>query len=143
KTVDMAGLPSLASRISAPAAVMAASSHMYVADTVEQALAVRGQLAPGQLIVSLDGACVGPAMLCTPTGDNADRGVLERERSIKALAAECDTASEQLDALGAELSTLETQRQSIHDETRALEEALATARRQLSRMQAELQGEQS
>src|SRR5699024_3870537 len=77
----LAGLPILASRIRAPAAIMAAAGNIFVADDVDAALAARGQLAPEQRIVSLDGACVGPAMLRTPAGDDNSRGVLERERS--------------------------------------------------------------
>src|SRR5699024_4682420 len=71
----LVGLPCLASRISAPPAIMAAAGRVFVADDVEAALAARTELAPGQTIVSLNGACVGPAMLRTPAHEAGGRGV--------------------------------------------------------------------
>src|SRR5699024_458628 len=136
----LVGLPCLASRISAPPAIMAAAGRVFVADDVEAALAARTELAPGQTIVSLNGACVGPAMLRTPAHEAGGRGVLEREQAIKALTADSETTATRLEADGQELAAVEEHRQAEHEQCQTLEKSLDTARRQLAHEGAEHQG---
>src|SRR5699024_6505262 len=134
------GLPCLARRISAPPAIMAAATRVFVADDAEAALAARTELAPGQTIVSLDGACVGPAMLRTPAHEAGGRGVLEREQTIKALTADSEATATRLEAGGQELAAVEEHRQAEHEQCQTLEKSLDTARRQLAHEGAEHQG---
>lgn len=142
QTPTPADLPSLASRITAPTAVMAAARRIFVADDIATALAARGQLVATQTIITLDGACVGPAMLRTPAAAASEHGVLKREQNIKTLAAECGAAEQQMHAFEQALTRLEQQRTTLRDESRTLDEALTTARRELAQKQAEHQGEQ-
>src|SRR5699024_12286964 len=59
-TDDLAGLPCLASRIKAPAAIMAAAANCFVADDIATALATRPRPSARQVISRQDGACSGP-----------------------------------------------------------------------------------
>lgn len=142
KTPTLSRLPCLASRITAPAAVMAAASRVFVADSVDSALAVRHQLAPEQIIVSLDGACVGRAKLRTPASGAGTQGVLEREKNIKSLTAESRKTAAQFQAFGDEQAELEQRRQALREQHQAQQQHLATAHRDLAHKRAEYQGSQ-
>lgn len=139
----LAGLPSLASRIRAPAAVLTAARRVFVAEDIATALATRSQLRVDQRIVSLDGACVGPQLVRTPATDEAGRGVLQRQHNIKQLDAECEANAARLDELSAQRAAVDEQRQAAAASRRELEETLATARRELARRQAQQHGLQT
>src|SRR5699024_3083301 len=139
-TDDLAGLPCLASRIKAPAAIMAVAANFFVADDIATALATRPRLSAGQLIISQDGACIGPGTLRTPAGTAATQGVLERERRIHTLTAESETAATRLQALQVESDKLEQQHSDAQAEHKTLQQGLAAMQQQLARQQAEQHG---
>ena len=119
-----AGAVALIDKVSAPEPLRALLSGCYGADSLEQALAWRGMLAPGESLLSRDGSWCGPHWLRVAIGDS-QVGPLRR-RSELAQAQERRAGAE------AELRELQGQRQRqrerLSGERDAHQAALATAR---------------
>ncbi|MFA5493451.1 MAG: chromosome segregation protein SMC [Porticoccaceae bacterium] len=93
---------------------------IHVADSLDQALALRPQLAAGMSVVTADGVWIGPNWVQVARGKNAAAGVLKRKQELAELALQL----EELEALGdnlsvrqtvqeAELSSLERRRETL------------------------------
>lgn len=105
-------------------------------DSLEQALAQRAGLAPGESLVSRDGYWVGRQFLRVSRGDDAQGGVLARGQELERLLAqqaeqqaELDQLEERLQALGERQREQEAQREQLRrrhqDESRQLGETKA------------------
>ncbi len=136
-----AGLVSLAEGIEGPAALRAAAAQVFVAADLAQALAVREQLEPHQLLVTPDGCRVGPASLTTPAPESAERGVFEREQRIAALNDEVRDLEQRLAASDTALTQRREQLETRRTEASALDERIGQAQRTLETQRAELEGQ--
>jgi chromosome segregation protein len=105
-------------------------------DSLEQALAQRAGLAPGESLVSRDGYWVGRQFLRVSRGDDAQGGVLARGQELERLLAQqaeqqaqLDQLEERLQALGERQREQEAQREQLRrrhqDESRQLGETKA------------------
>lgn len=61
---------------------------IYVADTLESALALKSQLTPGESVITIDGIWVGPNWLRRLEEDDAQAGVLKRKQEIEILQSQ-------------------------------------------------------
>ncbi|MHB8534808.1 MAG: chromosome segregation protein SMC [Sulfuricaulis sp.] len=118
---------------------------VYVADTLEQALAERGGLGARESFVTRDGAWVGRNWLSLGHEKGARAGWLLREREIETLQSGLSGYQEKLSTLQAQLAEIDTQLQNLEDErddlTRDLNEKnreRAGLREQLGHRQAQL-----
>ncbi|MDC6726453.1 hypothetical protein, partial [Leclercia adecarboxylata] len=81
-------------------------------DSLEQALAQRGQLGTGESLISRDGYWVGRHFLRVRRASEAESGVLARGQEIVNLIAEREEREATLESLETQLQTLRaTQRQ--------------------------------
>lgn len=139
--VAPAGLETLLSGLEGPAALRAAAAHVFVADTLDAALAARDALVPHQLIVTRDGCRIGPASLITPAGEAAEQGVFEREQRIAALQEDIDRLGGEVEAGERALGDQRQQLDSLRQRQTALDESIAGEQRALETARAELEGQ--
>ncbi|MFL6652903.1 MAG: chromosome segregation protein SMC, partial [Sulfurifustaceae bacterium] len=79
------------------------------AATLDEALDGRGALAPGESIVTPDGAWVGRNWLSLEYAAGNERGWLAREREIETLTRECAARREEIERAAADLAALEAE----------------------------------
>ncbi len=103
---------------------------IHAAETPEDALALRPQLAPGESVITRDGLWLGPHWVRVRGDRSENTGVLQRQQELERMDAE-------LEELYKRLETLE-ERQTRHGESLA---ELEEQRKQLSRELAEQQRE--
>ncbi len=111
---------------------------VYVADTLDQALASRGELAVRESIVTRDGTWVGRNWLSLGNEKGARAGWLLREREIEALQSEFAELQTKLGNLQAELAELDTQLQNLEDERENLSRDLNENNRERARLREQL-----
>ena len=87
----------LARRVQAPWSLHAVLSGIFTAENLEDAIAGRSQLSPGESIVTRDGIWLGDGWLRLNRGGEATSGVLAREHEIRQLADEIQLLSETVD----------------------------------------------
>ncbi len=133
----------LASVVRGPAGLIGILDGIYLADDLAQALARRGELGAGESLITPEGVLVGNGWLAAARGNEAERGVLAREREIRTLSEreqELVPRIEELERLLAEA------RERLRQAERAREEAQArqdTGARALADIKALLSGKQA
>jgi chromosome segregation protein len=116
---------------------------VYVADSLEQALAMRHALAARESIITRDGAWVGRNWLSLGQEQGARAGWLLREQEIETLQAELAGMQERLGGLQAEIEAAETQLQDLEDEREALRRDLNENNRDRARLREQLGHQQA
>ena len=104
---------------------------VYVADDLNAALALRGQLDAYESVVTRDGIWLGPDWLKVAKEEDQEAGVLERRRELDQLEGEIDT-------LQATVDDLKEQLESTREQIGELEEEREDVQRQASRINREL-----
>ncbi|WP_062816461.1 chromosome segregation protein SMC [Alcanivorax sp. NBRC 102024] len=104
---------------------------VYVADDLNAALALRGQLDAYESVVTRDGIWLGPDWLKVAKEEDQEAGVLERRRELDQLEGEIDT-------LQATVDDLKEQLESTREQIGELEEEREEVQRQASRINREL-----
>lgn len=104
---------------------------VYVADDLNGALALRGQLDAHESVVTRDGICLGPDWLKVAKEEDQEAGILERRRELEQLEGEIDT-------LQATVDDLKEQLESTREQIGELEEEREEVQRQASRINREL-----
>ncbi len=134
---ELSGFPAetLASKVSSGHPVNSLLGGIFITETLEQALSLRGQLLAGQSIITRDGSWLGSNWLEVPGDQDGKAGVLSREKEIRQLVDETATLEQQI----AELNQhIETKRQQIRtfdaqsDDLRKSISQVEEQRRQLS-----------
>ena len=129
---------SLQAQVQAPWPLHNLLQGVQVAETLEQALARRGALGPGESLVTPDGARVGPDWLQLPGDEQAGSGVLERGAELKGLeqrSGELEAGAEELsERLGAEREALDVAESERGDAQRELDRV----NRELGRVRSDL-----
>ena len=113
---------SLASKVSGPSAVLAQLAGVLTAESLAQALRLRGALAAGQSVITRGGEWLGRDWLRVSRGVDHHLGVIEREHRLKALRAAVQSAEAR-----------------VHE----AEDRLAAVRESLSQAEAERDGSQA
>ncbi len=67
---------------------------IYAADSLEQALSVRGHLAPGESVITRDGIWLGKEWLRVARDKDASAGVLARQQELEQLLLDLETLAE-------------------------------------------------
>jgi chromosome segregation protein len=121
---------SLLARVRAPAAVASLLAGIRVAESLSDALAVRGKLRTGDSLVTREGYWVGPHWIRINSTDDPQVGVISRGDEIKRLHEAVSTASRRVDEVAKALADTRTQLERL-EEGRAHAQAEATRRQQL------------
>jgi len=85
---------------------------IYAAETLNEALSLRGQLAAGESIVTQDGIWLGANWLRVVRDTDEKAGVLRREHELKTLATEIESQQQVVQNLQTQL---ETEREKLHE----------------------------
>ena len=113
--VAAAGAGSLHSKVGGAAVVGSLLASVYPADTLQDALARRARLGPGESVVTREGIWLGQDWLRVARDHDAREGVIEREESLRELRAA-------VARMGDELSELERQQSATRDRLRERED---------------------
>ena len=107
----------LADKVKGPPSAVALLHGIRTAETVAEAVRVRGSLGEGQSVVTRDGVWIGPQWLRIHSGDDPQLGVLVRSeeihrlrREIAAAFAQAEQAAQELARTREGLEDLETKR---------------------------------
>ncbi len=128
---DRAGqdLPRLRDKVDAPWSLDALLGDVYVAERLDEALALRERLAAHESVVTRDGIWLGPAWLRVVRDRDERAGVIEREQELKRVVAELEQASAELERLVAELDTARGELHEREAERDSAQQALNAANR--------------
>ena len=119
---------------------------VYAADTLEAALALRGDLAAHESVITPEGIWLGAAWLRVARDADEHAGVLAREQEIKELTATVEERGASIEALShqrdegrAQIQTLEERRDTLQKESHQAGRRHAEVRSQLSARRARLE----
>ncbi|MBD8709434.1 chromosome segregation protein SMC [Pseudomonas sp. CFBP 13711] len=107
-------------------------------ETLDDALALRGQLDAGESLISRDGYWVGRDFLRVRRASEAESGVLARGQELQRLEAEREEREATLAALDEQLSTQREQQRTQEDNREQLRRRLQDEARQQSELKAQL-----
>ena len=119
---------------------------VYVADDLNAALALRGQLDAYESVVTRDGICLGPDWLKVAKEEDQEAGILERRRELEQLEGEIDTLQatvddlkEQLDSTREQIGELEEEREDVQRQASRINRELGEINAQVSARQVRLE----
>ncbi len=107
-------------------------------ETLDDALALRGQLGAGESLISRDGYWVGRDFLRVRRASEAESGVLARGQELQRLEAEREEREATLAALDEQLLTQREQQRTQEDNREQLRRRLQDEARQQSQLKAQL-----
>ncbi|WP_282372153.1 chromosome segregation protein SMC [Pseudomonas sp. PS02290] len=107
-------------------------------ETLDDALALRGQLGAGESLISREGYWVGRDFLRVRRASEAESGVLARGQELQRLEAEREEREATLAALDEQLSTQREQQRTQEDNREQLRRRLQDEARQQSELKAQL-----
>ena len=100
------GAPLLAAKVKGPAAVTSQLSAVLTAESLADALQMRGSLAAGQSVITRGGEWVGREWLRVSRGADQHAGVIEREHRLKTLRSTVTVVEERVNEAGATLAAV-------------------------------------
>lgn len=107
-------------------------------EDLDAALALRGQLAEGQSLVSRDGYWVGRHFLRVSRASDAEGGVLARGQELEQLRLEHEALQAELELLDEQLLTLREQQRSLEDGREQIRRRAQDEARQQGELKAQL-----
>ncbi|WP_457670596.1 chromosome segregation protein SMC [Thiolapillus sp.] len=133
---------SLAAVVRGPDPLRRLLGNVRMAQTAEEAMAVRKTLAAGERVVTPEGLCLGNGWLQLEKGD-ASAGMLAREQEIRELAARIDELEPLVESLNQELA--EGRKGLAEQEQRRVEQqqALERVSKEIADIQAQLSGKRA
>ena len=138
--------PLLLSKVKAKQSLTSLLGGIYVAESVEQAVALRGQLKMHESIITSDGLWFGPDWLRVSHGIDEKAGVLAREQTLKSVVAEIalseqrvETLQQRLDEGRSRLHDLEQGREELQSTLNQTTQVLARTESQLNTRQERVQ----
>ncbi|MCG6862203.1 MAG: chromosome segregation protein SMC [Chromatiaceae bacterium] len=136
---------SLLERVRCPWSLHGLLGAVRVAEDLPQALNARGDLDPGEILVTRSGVLVGSNWLRTPEVNGAFGGVLARaeelkelERQIEILESRVEALEQEKERLSARRRRVEEEREMLRAETGGLEKSIANVGADLSGRRARL-----
>ncbi|BAO44118.1 chromosome segregation protein SMC [Thiolapillus brandeum] len=132
----------LASVVEGPDALRLLLGRVRLADDLDSALRQRGDLSPGEMLVTPEGICLGNGWLRLERGD-ASAGILAREQEIRELAARVEELEPRVEQLNQQLA--DDRRQLAQQEQRRTEQqhAMEQAGKEVAAIQAQLSGKRA
>lgn len=122
--------PILRDKVRSEAPIETLLAGVYVAETIEQALAMRSALATHESVVTRDGLWIGPNWIAVPDEEGVRAGILGREREIELLTQELAQVTDAI-------AQAEQERTQSQERQRTLEDARAELRRHIGEHQRE------
>ena len=119
------GLATLRSKVEAGWPIAGLLDGVLCAASLDEALAARSRLVPGESVITAQGVWLGPAWLHVRRGGVEGYGVLEREQALEALGRD-------MERMDADVQTHEQTARERSEALRAAEEAHAAAQRSLN-----------
>ena len=133
----------LADKVTAPWALDTVLVGVYAADNLEQALALRPQLAANESVITRDGEWVGRNWLRVTRDADEKAGVLHREQELKELAAGIEQLESEVETGQTRLVEGRERLQGLEAERESVQRELHQASRQQAEVQAQLSGRQA
>lgn len=127
---DDLGRQALSSLVSGDDDVSSLLHGIWAAENLQEALALRDRLGPGESIVTRDGVRIGRRWMRLDRGDAAGRGVLRRAQEMDALESEITEHRERVAELDGESQRLRTSLSDIESARQQGQEQLAELTRQ-------------
>ena len=119
---------------------------VYVADNLDAALTLRGQLDAHESVVTRDGIWLGPDWLKVAKEEDQEAGILERRRELEQLEGEIETLQatvddlkEQLDSTREQIGELEEEREDVQRQASRINRELGEINAQVSARQVRLE----
>jgi chromosome segregation protein len=129
----------LAGHVRGPAAAVALLSNVFVADSVDAAVARAASLAAGQSVITRDGAWMGPGWTRVLRAQGNQVGVLARERDIRQLAEQIESLEATIEERTEQLEDLRTRKFETERQRDDAQRDLYAAHRRLSELAGQLQ----
>jgi chromosome segregation protein len=101
-----------------------------VADSVDEALSVRGQLANGETVITRDGVWMGRNWISVSSEEGARAGILRREQEIQSLEEKLAGLDETIGQLQSQASAMKTELEDLESERDELRRTLNGANRE-------------
>lgn len=124
----------------------ASATHVYLADSLQAAIALRPSLASHESVVTREGIYLGSNWLRVARDQDAKSGILQREQELKLLVQKMATFEQQVGQLASELSAgrellriKEADRESHQNDLRLASKELAENEAKLSARQARME----
>ena len=136
------GVP-LADKVTAAWSMGPLLDGVYAAESLDDALAMRTQLAAGESVITRDGVWIGKSWLRVARDTDEKAGVLEREREISELTAQVHAQAENIENLGKAIAAARDDLLSAESEREQLQGNYNQAQRVVSDLRAQLAGIQS
>lgn len=140
RVVDGVVVPgSLGSKLDGPAVASELVAGVAVADSLEQALARRSALAPGESLVTRDGIWIGRGWLRLAGGTQSQAGLLARGREIDTLGAALSTLDEQIADIEVRLDGSRIERQQLADQLQQTRDEHTQQQRELVQIESRVE----
>jgi chromosome segregation protein len=136
------GVP-LADKVTAAWSMGPLLDGIYAAESLDEALAMRTQLAANESVITRDGVWIGKSWLRVARDTDEKAGVLERERKISELTAQVHAQAENIENLGKAIAAARDELLSAESEREQLQGNYNQAQRVVSDLRAQLAGIQS
>ncbi|RRQ20658.1 chromosome segregation protein SMC [Thiohalobacter thiocyanaticus] len=138
-----AGDRALAAKVSAPWSLQGLMDGVQAVDSLTEALALRPQLGPEQSVITRDGIWLGPRWLRLSRDQDAQAGVLEREKEISELSESIDVNAEEIERQQSALQQARDELHSLEQQRDELQTGVNQAHRTHSDLRAQLSAKRS
>ena len=129
----------LASRVRGPAVIDELLAGVLTAESLGDALARRGMLAPGESLITAEGIWIGRHWLRVSRDRDAHAGVIEREQQMRTLRGEVATAEAELGELQRRREATRIRVLELDADRETLRVSMGEAQRQHADVRAELE----
>ncbi len=133
----------LTDKVRAPWALDGLLAGVYVADSLDEALRLRPRLAAHESVITPDGIWVGGSWLRVARDQDAQAGILEREKEINELQEILKVNSDRISGLEAALETARADLQQAESQREELQVEANQAHRQFSDARAQFEARQT
>ncbi|MAT66628.1 MAG: chromosome segregation protein SMC [Gammaproteobacteria bacterium] len=138
-----AGDRALVARVSAPWSLNGLFDGVQAVDSLPEALALRSQLGPEQSVITRDGIWLGARWLRLSRDQDAQAGVLEREKEISELSKTLEALTEEIEHKQAALQQARDELHGLEQQRDELQTGVNQAHRAHSDLRAQLSSKRS
>ncbi len=134
---------SLADKVSGEPKIDSLLGAIRIAESLDEALAMRSQLGAGESVISRDGVWVGPNWLRVTRGEDVHAGVFERESEIRNLRSFIEEKQDLANKLESRLSQTRTRLEEQERQREGTQAKQTVLYREQSRLNGELESHRS
>jgi chromosome segregation protein len=135
-----AGSKGLAAKVSGVPALTFLLAGIETAANIQDALALRPQLADGESVITPEGVWMSGNWVRMPDSDAGQVGVIERQKKVSVLAEQLADAEVSLEEASARLDSLQEQLEGAESSREQAQASLSDAERELSSLSSEISG---